>query len=80
MIETTGLVQAELAGDASVIETLPSQAVPLRQAGTPEEVAGLIVFMASKSCACLTGETVLPNGGYTLGPGMDVDHGGNYVA
>jgi citronellol/citronellal dehydrogenase len=78
MINTSGLVEAELGGEASVIERLATDAVPLRRAGTPEEVAALITFMASRSCAYMTGETILLDGGYVLGPGMHVDETGKY--
>jgi len=77
MINTRGLVDAELEGDATVIDRL-AEAVPLRRAGTPEEVAQVIAFLASPSCAYMTGETVLLDGGYSLGPGLHVDHTGKY--
>lgn len=77
MIDTSGLVDAELGGDASVIERLSADAVPLRRAGTPEEVAALIAFVAS--AAYMTGETVVLDGGYVLGPGMHVDRDGKYA-
>jgi citronellol/citronellal dehydrogenase len=79
MINTSGLVEVELGGEASVIERLASEAVPLQRAGTPEEVAGLIAFIASRSCAYMTGETILLDGGYALGPGMHVDPTGSYA-
>jgi len=79
MINTSGLVDAELGGEASIIERLATESVPLRRAGTPEEVAALITFMASRSCAYMTGETVLLDGGYVLGPGMHVDDTGKYA-
>jgi len=79
MINTAGLVEAELGGEASVIERLAADAVPLRRAGTAEEVAGLIAFMASRACSYMTGETILLDGGYVLGPGMHIDHNGSYA-
>jgi citronellol/citronellal dehydrogenase len=79
MINTSGLVDAELDGETGLIERLAAEAVPLRRAGTPEEVAGLITFLASPACAYMTGETVLLDGGYTLGPGMHIDRSGKYV-
>lgn len=79
MINTSGLVDAELGGDTSTIERLASEAVPLRRPGTVREVAALITFLASPACAYMTGETVLLDGGYVLGPGMHVDSSGNYV-
>lgn len=79
MIDTSGLVEAELDGDASVIDRLAAQSVPLGRAGTPEEVAEVIAFMASPSCAYMTGETILLDGGYALGPGMHIDRDGKYA-
>ncbi|MGN6722924.1 MAG: SDR family NAD(P)-dependent oxidoreductase [Marmoricola sp.] len=79
MINTSGLVDAELNGEEGSIERLALNAVPLRRAGTAEEVAGLIVFMASPSCAYMTGETILLDGGYVLGPGMHLDGTGEFA-
>jgi citronellol/citronellal dehydrogenase len=79
MINTSGLVEAELGGEAATIERLASKAVPLRRAGTASEVAALITYLASPACAYMTGETILLDGGYVLGPGMHIDSSGNYV-
>ena len=76
---TSGLVDAELGGEASLIDRLADDAVPLRRAGTPEEVATLIAFVASPACAYMTGETILLDGGYVLGPGMHIDSSGAYL-
>ncbi len=40
--------------------------IPLGRLGTIEELAGLVVVMASDICAYMTGSTVLIDGGYTL--------------
>lgn len=79
MIDTSGLVEAELDGDASVIGRIAAKSVPLGRAGTAEEVAALIAFIASPSCAYMTGETILLDGGYALGPGIHIDRDGKYV-
>ncbi len=78
MIKTAGFVEAELHGDAGHVDQL-AHAVPLKRAGTAEEVGGLIVFMSSPSCAYMTGETVLLDGGYVLGPGMHLDESGVFA-
>jgi NAD(P)-dependent dehydrogenase (short-subunit alcohol dehydrogenase family) len=78
MINTSGLVEAELGGETALIERL-AEAVPLRRAGTADEVAEVIAFLASRSCAYMTGETVVLDGGYVLGPGMHVDSNGRYA-
>lgn len=43
-------------------EILMSQ-VPLRRIGKPEEVAGVVAFLASDDAAYITGETIIPSGG-----------------
>jgi NAD(P)-dependent dehydrogenase (short-subunit alcohol dehydrogenase family) len=39
--------------------------VPLKRAGTPEEIAGAIVFVASDKASFITGEIIRVNGGKT---------------
>jgi len=39
--------------------------IPLRRLGTTEEVASVIVFLASDAAAYITGECVDITGGYT---------------
>jgi citronellol/citronellal dehydrogenase len=79
MIHTAGLIDEELGGQAGLIERLAADAVPLGRAGTPEEVAALITFMASSACSYMTGETIVLDGGYVLGPGMHIDESGTYI-
>jgi len=78
MVATSGLVDAELDGESTVIDRLAVEGVPLGRPGTPEEVGRLIAFMASPACAYMTGETILFDGGYSLGPGIHVDSGSKY--
>jgi NAD(P)-dependent dehydrogenase (short-subunit alcohol dehydrogenase family) len=40
--------------------------IPLGRLGTIEELAGLVVVMASDICSYMTGSTILIDGGYTL--------------
>jgi NAD(P)-dependent dehydrogenase (short-subunit alcohol dehydrogenase family) len=42
---------------------------PLRRAGKPEEVAKVIVFLASDAASYVTGETISVTGGPVLGGG-----------
>ena len=44
------------------------QAVPLRRFGQPEEVAGLIAFLASDEASYITGEAVNVSGGWYMRP------------
>lgn len=40
--------------------------IPQGRMGTPEEVANVVVFLASDAASLVTGETVVADGGYTL--------------
>lgn len=46
----------------SLIETL----TPMRRPGEPDEMKGLVVFLASDASSFITGQTILIDGGYTL--------------
>lgn len=39
---------------------------PLRRIGEPEEIAGAVVFLASKASAFMTGQTIVIDGGVTI--------------
>lgn len=40
--------------------------IPLNRFGTPQEIAGLAVFLSSKAADYITGETVFIDGGYSI--------------
>ncbi len=40
--------------------------IPLKRAGEPEEVAPLIVYLASAACTYMTGEVILIDGGWAV--------------
>ena len=42
------------------------QAIPQRRAGTPEDMAGVVLFLASPLAAYVTGQTIIADGGLTL--------------
>ena len=41
--------------------------IPLKRFGLPEEVAEVIIFLASKNSSYITGSTIFVDGGYSLG-------------
>ena len=41
--------------------------IPLKRQGTPEDVAGLFAFLASKESAFITGQAIAIDGGETAG-------------
>lgn len=65
-----GLIATDNAMKAFAAAKLDLEAIcgrfPLRRAGTPEDVANAIVFLASDAAAYITGVTLLVNGGPTL--------------
>jgi len=42
------------------------KSIPLRRLGTPEDMAGVAMFLASPLSACITGQTLVVDGGLTL--------------
>ena len=41
--------------------------IPLNRLGSPEEIAGVVAFLASDTAAYITGETLHVNGGMYMG-------------
>lgn len=72
---TTNIFTAALgiAGDSKakadgLIGHLASQAQPLQRAGTAEDIAGAVAYLASDDAAFVTGTHIVVDGGMTIGP------------
>ena len=51
--------------DDAAIRTMVEEATPLRRWGTPEEIIGPAVFLASRDADYVTGSMLIVDGGYT---------------
>lgn len=63
-----GLVNSDMAYVGRGFDTIREQAaaaIPLRRIGTPEDMAGAAVFLASADSAWMTGQALVVDGGYT---------------
>ena len=47
-----------------------AQAYPLMRLGVPDDVAGAVSFLLSADAAWITGQTLVVDGGVTLGVGL----------
>ena len=62
-----GWVATDMSNEALALEGESiTKIIPLRRAGTPEEIAGPIVFLASSFASYITGEVFNVNGGSVL--------------
>jgi NAD(P)-dependent dehydrogenase (short-subunit alcohol dehydrogenase family) len=60
---STELIAARLSSDKFAERVLPR--VPLRRWGTPDELAGVAVYLASSASSYQTGDVLLVDGGYS---------------
>ena len=63
-----GLVKTDFARalwDTPAAEQRSSVGTPLRRLGEPDDIAGAAVFLAAKSGAWMTGQTIVVDGGST---------------
>lgn len=51
--------------DRAAAEQAIARSIPMRRQGTPEEIAGSVLFLASHAAAYITGTTLVVDGGYT---------------
>ena len=61
----TPMSQAIVGDNPKLVEAL-MRAIPLRRAGTPEDIAGLVAFLATDRAAYLTGQALSVSGGITM--------------
>ena len=60
---------ADIGGDSEAGERLRSgltKAIPMRRLGTPEDVAGIVAFLASDEANFIVGQTISVSGGLTM--------------
>jgi 3-oxoacyl-[acyl-carrier protein] reductase len=57
---------AYIGRDFAAMRDEVAQTIPLRRVGTPEDVAGAAVFLASDEAAFVTGHSLVVDGGFTV--------------
>ncbi len=74
--EQMGASRDKISQETSFIQDLgdeitegAAKATPLRRIGTPEDVAGVVCFLASEAAGYVTGQVIAVDGGMTLGGG-----------
>jgi NAD(P)-dependent dehydrogenase (short-subunit alcohol dehydrogenase family) len=64
-----GVIETDMAyigRDFAAMRDEVAQTIPLRRVGTPEDVAGAAVFLASDEAAFVTGHSLVVDGGFTV--------------
>lgn len=59
-----GIIDTEMIGDIpDTVKERFLEAIPLKRFGSPEEIAGVVKFLASPEASYITGETIVISGG-----------------
>ena len=53
--------------DPDKINNLINETVPLKRFGTPEDIANVVLFLASEKASFMTGSNIVVDGGQTIG-------------
>ncbi len=64
---TAGFACGKVNRDSDLVNSPERIATPLRRTGTPDEMANMIVFLASDAASYVTGQTIAVDGGPNLG-------------
>ncbi|GGY11017.1 3-oxoacyl-ACP reductase family protein [Streptomyces hiroshimensis] len=60
-----GPISTDLTSSDTHVHDVMTEATALRRFGTPEEIAGLVAYLAGPEAAYITGATITADGGYT---------------
>ena len=66
MIDTPMLRRAEAGGEIGPIEKVATRMIPVRRAGTPEDIAAACGFLCSDEAGFITGQVIGVSGGLVL--------------
>jgi hypothetical protein len=56
--------------DPAVLEQALGHAQPIPRVGQPEDIAAMVVFLASDDSQWITGQAMIVDGGLTVGPNL----------
>ena len=65
-LETQAETGSEAVKGREMIDQLTEKAFPLGRIGNPQEIANVVVFLASDASSYVTGQTLSVNGGHLM--------------
>jgi NAD(P)-dependent dehydrogenase (short-subunit alcohol dehydrogenase family) len=66
MIDTPMLRRAEADGDVGAVDKVAARMIPVRRAGTPDDLAAACAYLCSDAAGFVTGQVIGVNGGMVL--------------